>query len=292
MLLAFKRRLRHATLRIPISAKKLILNVLPDSLLMWYETQDVDVYIISYPKCGRTWLRLMIGKAIQQHFLLDADTDLIEISQLSKINPMIPKIKVSHDDKPHFKTPIQLEKDKSQFQHKRIVFLTRDPRDVIVSYYFHVTRRFQIETTSISDFIRQDIGGINTLIFYYNIWAESQSQIDHFLRVRYEDLHANPQAELRRVLSFIGLPEISPQVITQAVQYAAFDNMRKLEESNAFSSPKLQPGQMGEYTSYKTRKGKIGSYFDHLTDSDIEYLNQKIDAELSNYYSCYKEFPL
>ena len=24
----------------------------------------VDVYILSYPKCGRTWLRLMLGKVL------------------------------------------------------------------------------------------------------------------------------------------------------------------------------------------------------------------------------------
>ena len=51
-----------------------------------------------------------------------------------------------------------------------------------------------------------------------------------------------------------------------------------MEEADAFASEKLRPGRVGEYDSYKTRRGQVGGYRDELTEAQIGHLNQLMSA--------------
>ena len=93
------------------------------------------------------------------------------------------------------------------------------------------------------------------------------------LVVRYEDLHDRPEAELRRVLEFVGVAEVADAVVAEAVAFASFDNMRRLEEADAFGSDRLRPGRVGDHDSYKTRRGVVGGHRDELTPDQIARLD-------------------
>lgn len=47
-----------------------------------------EFVLISDPKCGRTWLRLMLGRIFQTHFGL-TDANLLELDELGQLNPNI-----------------------------------------------------------------------------------------------------------------------------------------------------------------------------------------------------------
>ncbi len=101
--------------------------------------------------------------------------------------------------------------------------------------------------------------------------------------VRYEDMHGDATKQLRRVLDFIGLPEIAENTIQEAVKYAHFENMRIMELNDIFQSKRLKPLDKNDPESYKTRLGKVGGYLNYLNQADIAYLNQKL-TELSDFY--------
>lgn len=260
---------------------------------------QADFFLLSYPKCGRTWLTLQIGRAIEQHFGLESP-DLLKLSAMTEGRADLPQIRVTHDSAPHRKRPHELPALKKKFAGRKVIFMVRDPRDVIVSYYFHKTRRekprtfwfFQRRrrethgpfTGTISEFLRFDIGGFDTLLRYYNLWAESRSLTADFLLVRYEDMHEDAERELRRVLDFLGLAEITDDEAREAVAFAAFDNMRKMEASEGTGSYKLKPADPSDDESFKVRKGKVGGYVDYLSDDDIAYLNRRMGETLSDIY--------
>ena len=62
--------------------------------------------------------------------------------------------------------------------------------------------------------------------------------------VRYEDMRADPAAALARVLAFLGTPG-SDEQIAGAVAYAAYDNMKQLEQKKVFwlSGTRLRAGR-------------------------------------------------
>jgi hypothetical protein len=262
---------RRFVRRIPSSARKRIAAVLPRRVLASYRHRRTDAYLVSFPKCGRTWLRVMIGRAFQLHYGLPPDADLVELHRLAELDPRVPCVVATHDDA-QWKAPEDVAGDMSRFRGKRVVLLVRDPRDVIVSLYHQRRGRHGGYEGSLSDFLDERIGGYETLLRFYDRWAEHVSTLD-VLVVRYEDVHARPDRELQRVLRFIGV-DVGADIVADAVAFGSFDHMRELEEAVAFPSEKLRPGRHGDVATYKTRRGKVGGHQDELTPVQIGRLDQ------------------
>jgi hypothetical protein len=240
---------------------------------------QVKVYIISYPKSGRTWLRVLLGKIICEKYNLD-EKDILNTIRLT-LKAGITTINWIHDgsglgEGPHF---VRFSTDKSIFKDKKVIFLYRDPKDVIVSSYFHATKRIKEFTDyngTLSDFIRSRGYGIEKLLNFYNIWYKNQNVPEDFLLVKYEDLHTNPHQSLNKVLDFIGIQNVEDELIDNAIKYASFKNMKKMEANNQFESEIVKPKIEGDDESYKVRKGKVGGYVDYLSQEDIEYMDKVI----------------
>jgi hypothetical protein len=271
----------------------------------WYKHNSADAYLISFPKCGRTWLRLMMGRALQQQFDLshpNLQEKMLSLTPLAELNPKIPKVLITHDDNPHWKKPEELETSKKQYKNAKVIFLVRDPRDVLVSTYFEQKKRvslwadaykqdktlenFQARIKAyegnLSDFIYEEIGGFKTILNYYNIWEQNRQISKSFLLVRYEDLHENPHRELKKVLDFLGV-QYREEVINEAVNYSSFDKMRKMEKKGKVDS-KLKPTDPNDEESYKTRKGKVGGFSEYLNEEEIAYINRLMNESLSDFY--------
>lgn len=260
---------------------------------------DFDVYLLSYPKCGRTWLTLQVGRAISQHFGVEVP-NLLKLSVLGEKIPEVPHIRLTHDDQPHRKRPHELSPTREKLAGKKVILMVRDPRDVIVSYYHHKSHREPLrdfwwfqrkrkETHSrfqgtLDEFLDVEIGGFDTLLRYYEIWLEARHTPAAFMLLRYEDMQADPVSQLRRVLDFMGLAEITDAEVKEAVEYASFRNMRKIEAGEEVKSFKLKAGDVNDPNSYKVRRGKVGGYRDELTPEQIAKLERKMAARLSAFY--------
>jgi hypothetical protein len=176
-----------------------------------------------------------------------------------------------------------LPEDKRAYRGKKVVFLVRDPRDVLVSSYFEATQRsFLFDGKpvefdgSLSEFVRSPVFGAMKIAAFYDIWARNQAVPKNFMLIRYEHLHAGPHDLLRRILRFLGAGAVRQEHIAEAVAYASLDNMRRLERANAFGDPRLQPGDPGEPESYKVRRGIVGGYVDYLSPADIAYIDREL----------------
>ena len=250
-----------------------------------YNWAKVDSVIISYPKCGRTWLRAMLGSLIVNAYNLDIpEASAVDLSKLAKINRDIPKIIVTHDNKPALKKPEELSLSKRPFYSKSVVFLSRDPRDALVSLYYHFSKRSESFDGSMSDFIRGRRGGLDTFIEYHNQWINESHKFKSFHLVRYEDLIENTKESLRNCAEALGLSNISDYSLDRAIEFGKFNNMRSLELSKSFSHASLASDLSKGEEALKTRKGKVGSYVDDLSDEDIKYCEERI-SRLSNRFN-------
>ncbi|WP_185819952.1 sulfotransferase domain-containing protein [Salibacterium salarium] len=241
--------------------------------------------IISFPKCGRTWLRLLIGKILKNHYNFEDNINLLSLNKFYEYNESIPSIEVSHDNNPQYKQKDELVKDKSKYKDKKVIFLVRDPRDVLVSLYFHRKKRDRRKkyNGTLSEFVYQPVGGIDSIIEFYNIWAKNKSVPEAFLLIKYEELRENTYREIEKVLSFLRLDNVKKKTIKKAIEYCSFKNMRKLEKNNEFSSI-LKPMDPEDIESYKTRRGVVGGYKSYLNREEINYLNRKM-KKLSDFYN-------
>lgn len=260
---------------------------------------DFDVYLLSYPKCGRTWLTLQIGRVLQQHYGVELP-NLMKLSEFGKRIPEVPLIRLTHDDQPHRKRPHELSPTREKLAGKRVILMSRDPRDILVSYFHHKSKRererdfwfFQKKRRAthsrfrgtLSDFLEVEIGGFDTILRYYNVWEQNRGVPKDFMLLRYEDMQADPVRELRRVIDFLGLSSIPDEVIEEAVEYASFQNMQRIESGAEVRSFKLKPGDVNDKNSYKVRRGKVGGYRDELTRDQVARLDARMAASFTAFY--------
>lgn len=247
----------------------------------WDELRRADAALISFPKCGRTWLRLMLGGALARRHgrpVDDADA-LIDLYELTATLPNVPRILVTHDDKPHTKAPEDLERSKARYRGKRVILLVRDPRDVIVSLYFERTRRDRRHPYdgTLHDFLSERVGGVESLVEFCNIWDHQRSAVAGLHVVRYEDLHRDALGELRAALGFLGVDGVGDDVLSAAVVGARFDRMREIEAAGLAPGGKLRAADPTDEESFKTRKGKVGGFAEYLDDAEVASLAASLE---------------
>lgn len=253
-----------------------------DTLLRWFKlaVEDVKgaikthdhVYLLSFPKCGRTWLNFMLKEAIQK----------VDLEQKS----LSPSLFIDHDQSAvvyeNGKQPDPLNLftygKRLRYRGESVLLVVRDPRDVIVSHYHQVTKRSvnPIAFNSLSEFVRDPIYGFDRIIRFYQIWEQNMSVPENFLLVRYEDLSNNGVETLSSVCKFIGLTDFSQAELIEIYENSKPDRMRKLEVSEG-KSQKISSRSFGtDQNSLKVRKAKVGSYKEELSAADVEYCNSRM----------------
>jgi hypothetical protein len=239
------------------------------------------VYIISFPKVGRTWVRVLIGK-----YLCEVNDLPEELMLDNKSVTKLSNLPITHFDHNKSSDVISYKlfsSGKSKYENHKVILLTREIKDTLVSCYFEFTRRTGEYKGSISEFIRDDIYGAKKFLTFYRYWYESKHVPKEFFLISYEELHEDAEKVLYHILKFIGVDSIDQEVLQEAVNFSSFENLRKMEADNYFASQsggddikRLTPGDIHDPESFKVRKGKVGGYKEYLSREDIEYIDNLV----------------
>jgi hypothetical protein len=246
---------------------------------------EADVIVVSLGKSGRTWLRVFLYayfcRAEKREFTLKAE----ELA-----GAKIPKMIFTHDLW-GYRTARKLEDrlrgrqliPAPQSRNKAILLLVRDPRDVVVSLFFQVTKRSGSYGGSMSEMIRDRKFGIDSMVDVMNAWMEEWGARQIFKMLRYEDCRRDTAAVFRGVLGFMGVQRVDESAFVHGLEFSSFDNMKKLEAARQFNAGILSPGNVDDPESYKTRRGVVGGFKDYLNAEDLLYVERAI-ARLDRRY--------
>lgn len=224
---------------------------------------DIDVFFLSYPKTGRTWIRLFLQMYLNQYFQ----------ERIALIGNLF--------------YPVKTKKPKIFFTHtllnynpngnSKTVLMIRDPRDMLVSSYFHNTRRSQTvpKDYPISQYIRDPASGIDLIFDWYHKALIKLSSRDWQL-ISYEHIHQDPETWFSVLLNNLKIP-IDKALLTKCVESCNFENLQKGANSLVDHPEKYRYLQFDESDpeSHKFRKGKVGGYKNYLGEEDIAYLNER-----------------
>ena len=254
--------------------------------------QLADWVLMSWGKSGRTWFRVMLSRFYQLRFQLPTD-HMLEFDNFNRLNPAAPKVLFSHNN--YMRDYLRNWDNLEHFRGRQVVLLVRDPRDVAVSQFFQWRYRMRPHKKLLNDypphgaeidvfdFVSNEKCGIPRIVDYFNGWAEAMPMMgDDLLLIRYEDMRNDPAAIMRRVFDFTGTPG-SPDEINAAVEYAAYENMKKREASREgmrASGQRVRPGDESNPDSFKVRRGKVGGYRDYFTDEQLERVDAMVEEHL------------
>ena len=204
--------------------------------------QLADWVLMSWGKSGRTWFRVMLSRFYQLKHDLPM-RHLLEFDNLHQKNPAIPRVLFSHNN--YMRDYLADWDTLNHFRGKKVVMLVRDPRDVAVSQFFQWKYRMRPhkmllnqypakgEAVSTFDFVSNPLCGVPRIVGFFNGWARALPELEGILIIRYEDMRKDPAAVMRQVLDFVGTPG-SREQIEQAVEFASYENMKKLEQKRVF----------------------------------------------------------
>jgi hypothetical protein len=161
-------------------------------------------------------------------------------------------------------------------REKKIILLVRDPRDVIVSLYFQLSKRQQRFSGEMGEMLRHPKFGIASVIDIMNHWIKEWWGTPKFKLIRYEDCRRDPHKEFSALLEFIEQKPVDRRLVAESLEFASFDNMKKMEKSKKVESKSLRPSNDSDPESFKVRRGKVGGYKDYLNDDDLTFLESAI----------------
>lgn len=234
------------------------------------------VWLASYPKSGNTWVRFMLYAAIfgPPKNSLDVSKKIPDIHR-----PMPFDIPASGTIQ--IKTHFELNENHPKLTDtSKAIHIIRNPRDVMLSAinYRTLTNDSSSELQKdlvIKSFLNEKgdphwkTSGFGTWASHARSWRNATGF--PVLPIRYEDLKANPHAQLESMLQFLDIQRTQEQ-INEAVVASSFDFMRALEIREKKTS-KQKTNLLFDGTSQATRKG---IYFMNKGQS-----NQSLDTLMS-----------
>ena len=239
--------------------------------------RDADVIVLSLGKSGRTWLRVMLHHALALEYGIPFDPIRLEPGA-----SRAPRIFYSHELATHLRDAALSSQllgksilPRRVSDRKRMVILARDPRDVVISSYFHKTERSRKTDCSLEEFLHHPRWGIECLVAILNRWRARFAAHPHCHWLSYEGLHRDPQGELLRLLASIG-DALAPAVVAEAVEAARFDRMKAAEAAGESGDARLRPGDPARPNSFKVRRGRVGGYRDDLGAESIAYVDAAV----------------
>ena len=191
-----------------------------------------DVFLVSYPKSGNTWIRFLIANALKFHFQIDREVNFFTIRDI------IPGIKSKNrnfSSSGPFGVPSipRIIKSHASYNpyYDRVILIVRDPRDVVISYFSYLKNYTESipKETDISSFIRDERLGVNAWTKHTVSWLSKENNSNQIIKLfLYEDFLKNTKGSLADLMDLIGI-EVDDSVLEQAVSFSSKEYMRNSE---------------------------------------------------------------
>jgi hypothetical protein len=165
-----------------------------------------------------------------------------------------------------------------RLDYRRVVYLVRDGRDAMVSY-FHYLEAIEKRQLDFLELVKTGLSLIPCK-WHEHVAAWSRNPFSaQILVIKYEDLILQPVKELERFCHFINKPQ-APSRLEAVADAAKFSNLRLKEEVQGSGWPDRWPAD-----KFFFRRGVAGSHKDEMPAPVLEaFMNEARETLLLNNY--------
>ncbi|KAM5236413.1 3-beta-hydroxysteroid sulfotransferase-like [Ctenodactylus gundi] len=235
-----------------------------------FEVKDKDVIILAYPKSGTSWLIEILclinskgdPKWLQsvpyweRAYWVETEAGYDQLKYATG-----PRLLISH-------LPIHLFPRSFYTSRAKLIYVIRNPKDVLVSGYFFFSKmEICKKPESLEQYFQWFIQGH----VLYGSWFEhtkgwmSMREVENVLLLSYEELNKDPRSTIKKICQFLG-KSLETEELDLVVKNSSFKIMKENSMSNYILLPEsvITPGTL------ITRKGISGDWKNHLTVAQAE----------------------
>ncbi|KAG7470153.1 hypothetical protein MATL_G00136480 [Megalops atlanticus] len=225
-----------------------------------FEIRENDIFIITYPKSGTTWMQYIL--ALMYH------SDQLNGEHSKRIMEVVPWIEVwmkriDYSKMPSPRTfashlPPNLVPQQLRDRGK-VIYIARNPKDVAVSfYYFHNFSKLLEDKPDFDTFLDQYLEGKvfgNSWFDHIQGWYSNKDNFN-LLFLTYEEMRKDLRGTLVKVSNFLD-KNLDDAMLDMIVEKSSFESMRLCPNANLeHQSPKYFDHSKGAML----RKGKVGDW--------------------------------
>jgi len=148
----------------------------------------------------------------------------------------------------------------------KVIYIMRDGRDVMVSYYYH-HKKFANFKGTFYEYL-QSFEHRTAWHEHVNSWIYQNPSAAKMYVVRYEDLLQAPQTEVEKIVQFAGLNCTNAQ-IKQSIMNSTFNQLRRLEKAKGLGYVKPVNTEIPFI-----RKGIEGGWREEFGDKEKEFFKK------------------
>lgn len=229
-----------------------------------FKIYDDDIFLVGYPKSGNTWLQFQLACLVAES-INDVD--------YNTIHGFVPD--THHVDNTNLKKLARprIMKNHGLYTEKfnKVIYIVRDPRDVVVSYYYHHLKlktfgRDYTLDAYVAEFIKGN--GFGSWGEHVEGWLSHRLEKPGFLVVRYEDLKKDNEKSLNSIIRFIG-EEAGKYNIQGIIDHCSFSSMKSYEKDQVMSQAKFSKTRQDMQF---VRSGKSGGWRDELSEESVDLI--------------------
>jgi hypothetical protein len=246
---------------------------------MEYEGSPDDIFIVTYPKSGTTWLQMIVYQ-----LTTDGAMDFTHINEVSPHleDTMIPRGRKISD------LPGTPRVVKSHLHYHQIpkgpgryIYGIRNGLDVAVSYHHH-SRKYQAgwgQRSAGEFFSRFMAGHVPYGSWFEHVagWLRNKERLN-VLVVSYEELSADLEAAVKRIADFCGIT-IDPAAMPRILERCSFAFMRQHEAKFAVRAAPSLPASAPPGLAF-IRQGQVGGWREELDARFVSEFQEACDRRL------------
>jgi hypothetical protein len=227
------------------------------SLSPQIEIRKSDVFVVSYPKSGNTWMRFLLI-----NYIYNKDRNRIEYSDLESYIPSIHRSSVEEINA--FKEPRIIKSHLINEEYPKVIYIVRDGRDALVSYY-HYLVELRGYDWNFAEFMKSHhVSGKNSWEYHLRQALDFKEKFqDNIFFVKYEELKSNTHISFRKVLQFLKL-YVDDSQLDFAIASSSFKNLQNMQQESGVN---IEDKEINFF-----RKGSSGQwqdYFDKKMNSEF-----------------------